>query len=58
MKLKLGQNQNKFVLFIHSFSVDLLQDMEIVISIIIQEKQNSSIQYIHTKFVRNFYQYV
>jgi len=31
--------------------------MEIVISIIIQ-KENSSIQYIHTKFVRNLYQYV
>ena len=43
---------------IHSFiyfSVDLLQDMEIVMSIIVQEKEkNSSIQYIHVKL----YQYV
>jgi hypothetical protein len=43
--------------FIHLLSVNLLQDTEIVISIITQEK-NSSIQYILTKFVRNLYQYV
>jgi len=36
--------------FIHSFSVNLLQDMEIVISIRIQEK-NSSILYICIEFV-------
>ena len=39
--------------FIHLFSVDLLQGMEIVMSIIAQEK-SSSIQYIHVKL----YQYV
>jgi len=42
--------------FTHLFSVDILQDTEIVTSII-QEK-NSSIKYIHIKFVRNLYQYV
>jgi hypothetical protein len=32
--------------FIHLFLVDLLQDMETVIFVITQEKQNSSTQYI------------
>jgi hypothetical protein len=42
--------------FVHLFSVNLLQDMEIVVLIIILK--NSSIQYIHTKFVRNLCQCV
>jgi hypothetical protein len=52
-------------LFIHSliyFFINLLHDIEIIISII--KEQNSSIQYvyiyiyIYIKFVRNLYQYV
>jgi len=42
--------------FIHLFSLNLLQDMEIVIFIMILK--SNSIQYIHIKFVRNFCQYV
>jgi hypothetical protein len=51
-------------IFIHLFYVNLLQDMEIVISIITEEKTAAYsiyiqyIQYIHIKFVKNLYQYV
>ena len=43
---------------IHLLCVDLLQDMEIVISIIMQEKTAAYSIYIYITFVRNLYQYV
>ena len=55
INLKAVNTQPFIYSFIHLLSVNLLQDMEIVISIILQEK---TIHYIHIKFVINLYQYV